>query len=120
MLKSLILLFVHLISLCCPVFFQARPIESLNHTSITSPTYPHHARYIPACRHRDIPKRDGHIRPYVRTYAHDENRSRIRKLATLATSAMQSINGASLKEHWATQRNQAYKQQYQLLQHVRP
>ena len=34
MLKSLILLFVHLISLCCPVFFQARPIDSLNRTSI--------------------------------------------------------------------------------------
>ena len=33
MLKSLILLFVHLISLCCPVLFQARPIDSLNRTS---------------------------------------------------------------------------------------
>ena len=33
-LKSLILLFVHLISLCCPVLFQARPIDSLNRTSI--------------------------------------------------------------------------------------
>ena len=33
MLKSLILLFVHLISLCCPVPFQARPIDSLNRTS---------------------------------------------------------------------------------------
>ena len=32
-LKSLILLFVHLISLCCPVLFQARPIDSLNRTS---------------------------------------------------------------------------------------
>ena len=32
MLKSLILLFVHLISLCCPVLFQARPIDSLNRT----------------------------------------------------------------------------------------
>ena len=34
MLKSLILLFVHLISLCCPVLFQARPIDSLDRTSI--------------------------------------------------------------------------------------
>ena len=34
MLKPLILLFVHLISLCCPVLFQARPIDSLNRTSI--------------------------------------------------------------------------------------
>ena len=33
------------------------------------------------------------------------------------TSAMQRINGASLKEHWAAQRNQVYKQQYQRLQH---
>ena len=33
MLKSLILLFIHLISLCCPVRFQARPIDSLNRTS---------------------------------------------------------------------------------------
>ena len=33
MLKSLILLFVHLISLCCSVLFQARPIDSLNRTS---------------------------------------------------------------------------------------
>ena len=33
MLKSLILLFVHLISLCCPVLFQDRPIDSLNRTS---------------------------------------------------------------------------------------
>ena len=33
-LKSLILLFVHLISLCCPVLFQARPIDSLNRTSL--------------------------------------------------------------------------------------
>ena len=33
MLNSLILLFVHLISLCCPVLFQARPIDSLNRTS---------------------------------------------------------------------------------------
>ena len=32
-LKSLILLFIHLISLCCPVLFQARPIDSLNRTS---------------------------------------------------------------------------------------
>ena len=32
-LKSLILLFVHLISLCCSVLFQARPIDSLNRTS---------------------------------------------------------------------------------------
>ena len=38
MLKSLILLFVHLISLCCPVLFQARPIDSLNRTS-TSKRY---------------------------------------------------------------------------------
>ena len=28
------------------------------------------------------------------------------------TSAIQRINGASLKEHWAVQRNQVYKQQY--------
>ena len=34
MLKSLILLIVHLISLCCPVLFQARPIDSLNRTSL--------------------------------------------------------------------------------------
>ena len=33
-LKSMILLFVHPISLCCPVLFQARPIDSLNRTSI--------------------------------------------------------------------------------------
>ena len=33
------------------------------------------------------------------------------------TSAIQRINGASMKEHWATQRNQMYKQQYQRLQH---
>ena len=33
------------------------------------------------------------------------------------TSAIQRINGASLKEHWAAQRNQVYKQQYQRLQH---
>ena len=32
-LKSLILLFVNLILLCCPVLFQARPIDSLNRTS---------------------------------------------------------------------------------------
>ena len=32
----LILLFVHLIPLCCPVLFQARPIDSLNCTSIDS------------------------------------------------------------------------------------
>ena len=35
----------------------------------------------------------------------------------LITSAIQRINGASLKEHWASQRNQAYKQQHQRLQH---
>ena len=34
MLKTLILLSVHLISLCCPVLFQAPPIDSLNRTSI--------------------------------------------------------------------------------------
>ena len=34
MLKSVILLFVHLISLCCPVLFQARPIDSLNRTDM--------------------------------------------------------------------------------------
>ena len=34
MLKTLILLFVHLISLYCPVLFQARPIDSLNRTSV--------------------------------------------------------------------------------------
>ena len=34
MLKSLILLFVHLISLRCPVLSQARPIDSLNRTSL--------------------------------------------------------------------------------------
>ena len=33
------------------------------------------------------------------------------------TSAIKRINGASLKEHWAAQRNQVYKQQYQRLQH---
>ena len=33
------------------------------------------------------------------------------------TSAIQRINGASLKEHWAAQRNQVYKQQYQRLKH---
>ena len=32
-LKSLILLFVQLISPCCPVLFQARPFDSLNPTS---------------------------------------------------------------------------------------
>ena len=37
--------------------------------------------------------------------------------ATTITSAIQRINGASLKEHWAAQRNQVYKQQYQRLQH---
>ena len=36
MLKSLMLLFVHLISLCCPVLFQARRIVSLNRTSFYS------------------------------------------------------------------------------------
>ena len=34
MLKTLILLSVHLISLCCPVLFQAHPIDSLNRTSV--------------------------------------------------------------------------------------
>ena len=34
----------------------------------------------------------------------------------IITSAIQRINGASLKEHWAAQRNQVYKQ-YQRLQH---
>ena len=34
MLKSLIVLFVHLNSLCCPVLFQARPFDSLNRTSL--------------------------------------------------------------------------------------
>ena len=33
------------------------------------------------------------------------------------TSAIQRVNGASLKEYWAAQRNQVYKQQYQRLQH---
>ena len=33
----------------------------------------------------------------------------------IITSAIQGINGASLKEHWAAQRNQVYKQQYQRL-----
>ena len=36
-------------------------------------------------------------------------------IITIITSAMQRINGASLKEHWAAQQNQAYKQQYQRL-----
>ena len=31
----MILLFVHLISLCCPVLSQACPIDSLNSTSFT-------------------------------------------------------------------------------------
>ena len=35
----------------------------------------------------------------------------------LKTRAIQRINGTSLKEHWAAQRNQVYKQQYQQLQH---
>ena len=30
------------------------------------------------------------------------------------TSAIQEINGASLKEHWAAQQHQVYKQQYQV------
>ena len=34
MLKTLILLFLHLISLYCPVLFQACPIDSLNCTSV--------------------------------------------------------------------------------------
>ena len=34
----------------------------------------------------------------------------------LITSAIQRINGASLKEHWAAQQNQVYKEQYQRLQ----
>ena len=34
MLKTLILLFVHLILLYCPVLFQARPIDTLNRTSV--------------------------------------------------------------------------------------
>ena len=38
-------------------------------------------------------------------------------LTIIITSAIQRINGASLKEHWAAQRNQVYKQQYQRLQH---
>ena len=33
------------------------------------------------------------------------------------TSVIQGINGASLKEHWAAQRYQVYKRQYQRLQH---
>ena len=56
--------------LCCPV----------QELEINQPYYPHHARYIPAWHHRDIPKRDGH----VHTYIHHGNRSRIRKLAMLA------------------------------------
>ena len=35
----------------------------------------------------------------------------------LTQYTIQRINGASLKEHWAAQRNQVYKQQYQRLQH---
>ena len=38
-------------------------------------------------------------------------------LANYITSAIQGINGASLKEYWVAQRNQVYKQQYQRLQH---
>ena len=35
------------------------------------------------------------------------------RLCVYCTSVIQGINGASLKEHWAVQRNQVYKQQYQ-------
>ena len=38
-------------------------------------------------------------------------------LTIIITSVIQRINGANLKEHWAAQRNQVYKQQYQRLQH---
>ena len=38
-------------------------------------------------------------------------------MTIIITSAIQGINGASLKEHWAAQRNHVYKQQYQRLQH---
>ena len=38
-LKLLIMLFVHLISLCFPVLFQARPIDSLNLTSYNNHCY---------------------------------------------------------------------------------
>ena len=31
-------------------------------------TYPHHARDIPAWRHRNIPKCDGHVHTYVHTH----------------------------------------------------
>ena len=40
-----------------------------------------------------------------------------RYIDILITSAIQRINGESLKEHWAAQRSQVYKQQYQRLQH---
>ena len=49
MLKSLILLFVHLISLCCPVLFQTRPINSLNHTSYCERSEPPSLSNCPRC-----------------------------------------------------------------------
>ena len=51
------------------------------------------------------------------TNRHTHTRETTTVTTIIITSAIQRINGASLKEHWAAQRNQVYKQQYQRLQH---